>query len=130
MARKTGEWVGIKRMLSDLGERFQKNIEDATNKNGRLIEKTLGEHFDNQDLGSVFGADQILYRKENWTKGSVTVTRNQDEDGDGLAGIAAVHEYGTDDGRVPAQPFVDQTVDEVGDQIVKNYEKAIKDTFK
>lgn len=44
-----------------------------------------------------------------------------------LATIAAINEFGTDDGRIPSRPFLRQTVDENRDVYAKEMGKAITD---
>ena len=47
-----------------------------------------------------------------------------------LVSLAAVHEYGTLDGRIPARPFIAPVVARSEREIVENYQKAVEETFK
>ena len=141
--------------LSEAGSKFQAEVEKATDRSGRLLEMTIVGHFEAQDLPwppldpkylkakvNQGYSEQILirtgtlmqnirYHKEDWTSGFVGVLRNVlTTDGESLVNIAAVHEFGTSDGRIPARPFMAPSLEETKDEIVRNYEEAVERTFK
>lgn len=99
---KTGDWDGFAKMLAEAGSKFRKNIEEATNKNGRLLEQRIVERiqsnqvqpptsaefravkerhgFSNTTLvmtGSLINA--IKFDKKSWTEGFVGVNRNAEQ---------------------------------------------------
>lgn len=47
-----------------------------------------------------------------------------------LVSLAAVHEYGTLDGRIPARPYIAPVVAKSEREIVENYQKAVDEAFK
>ena len=96
---KTGDWDGFAKLLAEAGSKFRKNIEEATIKNGRLLEQRMVERiqanqvqpatseefratkerygFSNTTLvmtGSLINA--IKFEKKSWTEGFVGVNRN------------------------------------------------------
>lgn len=146
---KTGDWAGFERMLSGIGESFKREVQKATNENGRILEKAIVGRIENQQglkaLSPLYLAqkirkglsEQILiatatlmqnirYKRIAWNEGMVSVNRKEAKHGYDLGWI---HEYGSRDGRVPARPFVEPGVKEVADKIVANYEAAIERTF-
>ena len=99
---KTGDWDGFAKMLREAGSKFRKNIEEATIKNGRLLEQRIVERiqsnqvqpatsaefraikekygFSNTTLimtGSLINA--IKFDKKSWTEGFVGVNRNAEQ---------------------------------------------------
>lgn len=152
---KTGDWGKVDKMFADIGQRFQKNVQAATGLNGRLLETTIVTHFQRQDLGwktltpryrarklREGTSEKILirtstlmqninYQRTDWRSGFVGVLRNvTTKDGESLVNIAAVHEFGTRDGRVPARPFFAPSQAECEQQMVRNYQDAVDKTFK
>jgi phage gpG-like protein len=152
---KTGDWNGVTRTLERDGERLRSEVEKATNRNGRLLESTMKGHLEAQDLpwpplspdylkrkiaegfseqtlirtGSLMA--NIRYHAKDWKSGFVGILRNvMNSDGESLVNIAAVHEFGTRDGRVPARPYVAPTLEERRDEIVRAYEEAIERVFR
>ena len=47
-----------------------------------------------------------------------------------LVSLAAVHEYGAPSRNIPPRPFIKPVILEVAREMVKNYQKAIEETFK
>ena len=99
---KTGDWDGFAKMLREAGSKFRKNIEEATIKNGRLLEQRIVERiqsnqvqpatsaefraikekygFSNTTLimtGSLINA--IKFDKKSWAEGFVGVNRNAEQ---------------------------------------------------
>ena len=151
---KTGDWDGFAKMLAEAGAKFRKNVEQATNKNGRLVEGRIVERMQSNQVvpqtseqfrkwksehgysvttlvmsGSLMNA--IKFDKKSWNAGFVGVNRSaENKDGSRLANLAAVHEYGRLDGTIPARPFVAPVVAKSEREIVENYQKAVEETFK
>ena len=151
---KTGDWDGFAKMIAGAASKFRKNIEAATNKNGRLIEGRIVERIQSNQVtpatserfkkwksehgysvttlimsGTLINA--VKYDKRSWQEGFVGVKRSaENKDGTKLASLAAVHEYGTLDGRIPARPFIAPVVARSEREIVENYQKAVDEAFK
>jgi len=152
---KTGDWKKVERMLSGLGDRFKREIQKATNINGKILEVSIYEMIEKQRirplLGNTEGSRRYLARKIrtkgksktledtaslmnnikyhgiDWSSGFVGINRGATgTDGQDLVQIGAVHEYGTKDGRIPPRPFVATGVKRVESQVVKNYEEAVE----
>ncbi|MEW6352385.1 MAG: hypothetical protein AB1646_25310 [Thermodesulfobacteriota bacterium] len=152
----TGDWDKLIRQLGQAGERLKAEAQKATNENGRLLEETMVGHFEAQDLGwvplkpdylawklreglseeTLFATTTLLqnirYHERSWHEGFVGVLRGAtyQKSGESVVNIAAVHEYGTKDGRVPARPFVAPTLAECEPQISQNYQEAVVRAFK
>ena len=47
-----------------------------------------------------------------------------------LVSLAAVHEYGAPSRNIPPRPFIRPVIEQVGQEIAENYQKAIEETFK
>lgn len=152
---KTGDWKKLEQVLAEAGKRFKKEIRGATNNAGRLMQTTMAGHIEGQNLPwkpltprylawklKHGYSEQILfmtsslmsgikYHHGDWSGGFVGVSRNAvRKDGSSLANIAAVHEFGTRDGRVPARPFVAPTLKETEKEVVRLYQEAVERVFK
>lgn len=150
----TGNWNGVERMLSQFGQRFKRNIREATDKNGELLAGKMQQHFWSQDLGwrslrpaylahkiRKGGSEQVLvwhgdlggsikYYRRSWEEGFVGILRNtRHSSGAPLVNLAAVHEFGSRDGRIPPRPFIGPTVEECLDEMKRNYEAAMRRAF-
>ena len=151
---KTGDWDGFAKMLREAGSKFRKNVESATNKNGRLVEGRIVERIQSNQVqpltsepfrkwksqhgysvttlimsGSLMNA--IKYDKRSWPEGFVGVHRNaENKSGSKLSSLAAVHEYGRLDGSIPARPFIAPVMAQSEREIVENYQKAVEETFR
>ena len=155
---KTGNWDAFAKMLNEAGAKFKANVKQATNTNGRLLERTIvdmlqndqvtpktseafrnwkEEHgYSNQTLkmsGDMLNA--VKYDAKSWNEGFVGVNRNAEGKAKGkqtvnLASLAAVHEYGRIDGSIPARPFLAPSRAKVEREMVENYQKAVDETFK
>jgi phage gpG-like protein len=151
----TGDWKSLERQLAGIGDRLRREVTAATDRVGRLVEERMVGHFEGRDLGwpalsprylkrkiAEGYSEQTLvrtgtlmanlrYHRKKWNRGFVGVLRNvTTPDGESLVNIAAVHEYGTKDGRVPARPFVAPTVEECRDEVIREYEAAIERVFR
>ena len=151
---KTGDWDGFAKMLAEAGSKLRSNIQKATNTNGRLIEDRIEARIRSNQVTPatsekfrkwkekhgysnttlIMGGDLInavKYDKKGWNEGFVGVNRNaESKDGTKLASLAAVHEYGTLNGRIPARPYIAPVVAQSEREIVENYQKAVEETFK
>jgi phage gpG-like protein len=151
---KIGDWNRVEKMLASFGSRFQQNIQQATDRSGRILEAAMVSRIEQQKLSPPLKpkykrwkigkgySEQILvmtgtlmqnirYHRHNWSSGFVGVLRNvKHSSGPSLVNIAAVHEYGTRDGRVPARPYMAPALKESEAQIRRQYEDAIERTFK
>ena len=151
---KTGDWDGFAKMLAEAGAKFRKNVEAATNRNGRMVEGRIVERIQSSQVtpatserfrkwksehgfsvttlimsGTLINA--IKFDKRSWQEGFVGVNRNaQNKDGTKLSSLAAVHEYGRLDGSIPARPFIAPVVARSEREIVENYQKAVEETFR
>ena len=151
---KTGDWDGFAKMLAEAGAKFQKNVEAATNRNGRLLEGRIVERIQANQVSPATSAafrewkakhgysvttlvmtstlmNAVKFDKRSWSEGFVGVYRNaENRDGTKLASLAAVHEYGRLDGSIPARPFIAPVVARSEREIVANYQKAVEETFR
>ena len=157
---KIGDWDRVERMLSQAGSKFKSNIQAATNKSGRLLERAIVGRIEDQKLSPALKdyyrrwkvkkglSEQILiatgtllqairYHMLAWNEGFVGVGRNvrgtiawKGGRAASLINIAAVHEFGTRDGRVPARPYIGPALAENEDRIVRIYEEAVEKTFR
>ena len=151
---KTGDWDGFAKMLREAGSKFRKNVEAATNKNGRLVEGRIVERIQSNQVtpatspefqkwkashgysvttlimtGSLMNA--IKFDKRSWSEGFVGVKRSAEyKDGTKLANLALVHEYGSDKRNIKPRPFIYPVVAQSEREIVENYQKAVEETFK
>ena len=150
----TGDWDKLIAMLEGAGSKAQAEIKKATDLNGRLLEATMVGHFEAQGPGwaslnpaylafklrrglseNILEASgtllqNIRYHPGDWQSGFVGVLRGVTEaNGVDVVNIAAVHEYGTKDGKIPARPFVAPTQAECAQRVADNYQEAIKRVF-
>jgi phage gpG-like protein len=154
--QKFGDWARVERMLAQAGRKLQREVGRATDRNGRLLEAAMVNRIESQQLSPGLSekykawkakhgySEQILiltgtliasirYHKKDWQGGFVGVLRNVMSKGKKpvpLVNIAAVHEFGTSDGRVPARPYMAPAAVESEDQMVRNYEEAVEKVFK
>lgn len=138
-------------MLSGAATKFKVEVQKATNKNGRIIEggivgyiqgqkgswKPLSKRYLEYKLKHGH-SEQILimqsillrsvkYQKIDWSQGFVGVNRHEPKKN---YDIGWIMEYGSRDGRVPARPYVEPSVELVRDKVAKNYEDAVDRVFK
>lgn len=85
----------------------------------------MGAKLTDKDLGWA----EMLKRAKEIEDGRVRVGVLSDEKVEGedftLAELAAVHEYGTEDGRIPARSFLRSTFDDQREQMVETGKKLI-----
>lgn len=129
--KKFGDWVRVEALIGDLANMAQKAKEVSLMNWGLKAEGLAKKHINNQDLGwkeldikylaskiRKGYSENILVRTSDYFQAitSWVDTPNEtvyagvkkakmDVEGHIIADIAAVHEYGTKDGRIPARPL-------------------------
>ncbi len=154
---KTGDWAALDKMFAGVGDRFKKNIEAATKKNGVLIKTAVIQCFEEQGPNwaalspayakrkAAMGNEQILITTgqlmgsistsyPSYDQGFVGIQRGvMHKDTKGYAemvNIAAVHEFGSPTRNIPARPFFAPAEKKTSDDVAKNYEAAVEETLK
>ena len=152
--QKTGDWSKLDRMFSDVGPRFERNIQAATDKNGRMLEAGMVETIEKEGYGAwpalqpetikrkaKAGREKMLqwtgqlmagirYARDAWNSGFVGIRRNvKRAEGGDLVNVAAVHEMGSPARNIPARPFAAPTGKRFEEQVAKNYDEAVEKTF-
>jgi len=151
----TGDWEGFKRRLTGLSKRLLTEVGRATAENLQLTESTVVGHLVKQDLrwkplskryrryklgrkkGGRLSEKTLIatgkYRQAITSEqlspfeGVVGVKKTVAyRGGEKVANIGLVHEFGTKDRRVPARPLWRPTVEEVEEEVIRNYEKALQ----
>lgn len=135
--RKIGEWERVAKMVAAIGPNMKKAQELSLRRWGLKAEGTAKKHVSAQDLGWVPLKPATISKKvaagfsENilvetstyfqaitsWVDGDMVhagVRRGvRTKDGEvELGKVAATHEYGSEDGRIPARPLWKPTFDE------------------
>jgi hypothetical protein len=151
---KEGAWAEVAAMLAGVGEKFRQEVQQATDQSGALMEAEMVGRISRQELSPPLSpkylarkikrglSEQILiatgtlmqnirYHRKDWSGGFVGILRNvRHSSGQSLVNIAAVHEYGTRDGRIPARPFAGPTAEKTCTQVIATYEAAIERVFR
>jgi phage gpG-like protein len=155
---KIGDWNRVEKMLESFGSKFQQNIQQATDNSGELLAANIEAVFEAQNFAPLkpkylrwkyrHGYSELIlylggtlrgsvkYHKRDWRGGFVGILRNvQAKSPDGksagpLVNIAAVHEFGSRDGRIPARPYIAPGFGKSRAAMLREYEDAIERTFK
>lgn len=151
---KTGDWDKLNRMLSQVGGKLKTNVRRATKQNAEDLIQAVSKAFDRQgpgwkslkpgyakakarkgghpgildDTGSMRGKG-LSGGVIDWNEGYVSVLRNVPGKGS-MVNIAAVHEFGSRNGRIPARPFLMPAAKAWEPGAVKRYEDAVEAAFK
>jgi hypothetical protein len=143
-------------MLAEAGSKFKANVKDATNKTGQMMKKRAKDRINSGQVqpktsekftawkakhgystdtlrmaGDLEAA--IEYQDIAWNEGFVGVNRNATgKDGQSLISIAQIMEYGPQSKPKKGlpKPFIRPVIEELGQKLVENYQKAIEETFK
>jgi len=136
--RRTGDWEKIAELVANMSQEIEKANETSLKRFGLKAEGTAKKHMSNQDLGwealkpatlankvrkglsenvliatsSYFQAITSWFDKENMAVNIGVKKTAKDSDGNEIADIARVHEYGSLSGNIPARPLWKPTLDE------------------
>jgi|WetSurMetagenome_2_1015567.scaffolds.fasta_scaffold551668_2 phage gpG-like protein len=146
----TGDWAKLERMLAEAGNKLKSNVGKATTRCCKIVKAAVVARIEQQKgFKALSGkylkrktadgfSEQILIRegelvkrgiqsKEiDWQSGMVTAKRMVE----GGVNIAAVHEFGSPKMKIPARPYMSPGCRDAEPQVIKEYQKAIEDTFK
>lgn len=148
---KTGDWVGLSKTLKELSKNLFIRCEVLMDKNGKLVEDSMRQHIERQDLPWApisetslrMGASETIYvetgfLRDNLLAKKVTSTKHQvtffvgassktthQPSGDRLVNIMMMMEYGTS--KQPPRPLIRPTWEELLPLIKNEWLELIDD---
>lgn len=148
----TGEWEKALMVVKKLEKIIRKGINKGTITNAHLIEARAVKHIQNQDLrwkkldpaykrwkeknrlstdkliatGTLMNSITVQVLKDGQEAFVGVLRKARGKNGEQLANIAAVHEFGSVRRKIPARPLFKPTFRESRKDMLKNYRKFIK----
>lgn len=139
---RTGDWNKVRRLIDNLTHELEKSQQIALKRMGLLAEKIAVTHISRQDLGwksldsktisqkvKLGYSENILVRTSTYFQSITSYVKDnvayagvrksvRGQNGEVVADIAAVHEFGSQSANIPARPLWQPTMKETSKRII------------